>query len=112
MFDLAYDYARGEGMKHYVEKFKKLSCCSEERLHLRRAHQQEGHRLFRPSDYGYSGWPFISDCTDRFYRRRAVFAVSSALGWSIVIVDHSSARLMPICGEAWLKLGNRGKGGL
>ncbi|PHM60754.1 Isocitrate lyase Icl [Xenorhabdus stockiae] len=41
MFDLAYDYARGEGMKHYVEKVQEREFASLERGYTFSSHQQE-----------------------------------------------------------------------
>ncbi|MCF1432065.1 MAG: isocitrate lyase [Shewanella sp.] len=41
MFDLAYDYARGEGMKHYVEKVQEAEFAAAEKGYTFVAHQQE-----------------------------------------------------------------------
>jgi isocitrate lyase len=41
MFDLAYDYARGEGMKHYVEKVQEPEFASRDRGYSFVSHQQE-----------------------------------------------------------------------
>ena len=41
MFDLAYHYARGEGMKHYVEKVQEPEFAAAERGYSFVAHQQE-----------------------------------------------------------------------
>lgn len=41
MFDLAYDYARGEGMKHYVEKVQELEFAAAQKGYTFVAHQQE-----------------------------------------------------------------------
>ncbi|MFD1259844.1 isocitrate lyase [Entomomonas asaccharolytica] len=41
MFDLAYHYARGEGMKHYVERVQELEFAAQERGYTFAAHQQE-----------------------------------------------------------------------
>ncbi|MGX9460535.1 isocitrate lyase [Shewanella sp. A14] len=41
MFDLAYDYARGEGMKHYVEKVQELEFAAAEKGYTFVSHQQE-----------------------------------------------------------------------
>lgn len=41
MFDLAYDYAQGEGMKHYVEKVQQPEFEAAERGYTFVAHQQE-----------------------------------------------------------------------
>ncbi len=41
MYDLAYAYARGEGMKHYVEKVQQPEFASAERGYTFVAHQQE-----------------------------------------------------------------------
>ncbi len=41
MFDLAYDYARGEGMKHYVEKVQEQEFKSANKGYSFVAHQQE-----------------------------------------------------------------------
>ena len=41
MFDLAYDYARGEGMKHYVEKVQKPEFEAASKGYTFVAHQQE-----------------------------------------------------------------------
>ena len=41
MFDLAYDYARGEGMKHYVEKVQQAEFKAAEKGYSFVAHQQE-----------------------------------------------------------------------
>ncbi|CBJ83126.1 isocitrate lyase [Xenorhabdus bovienii str. Jollieti] len=41
MFDLAYDYARGEGMKHYVEKVQGPEFAALERGYTFSSHQQE-----------------------------------------------------------------------
>ncbi|MDX7988391.1 isocitrate lyase [Xenorhabdus sp. 12] len=41
MFDLAYDYARGEGMKHYVEKVQTQEFAALERGYTFSSHQQE-----------------------------------------------------------------------
>ena len=41
MFDLAYDYARGEGMKHYVEKVQQPEFAAAEKGYTFVAHQQE-----------------------------------------------------------------------
>ncbi|PHM38452.1 Isocitrate lyase Icl [Xenorhabdus mauleonii] len=41
MFDLAYDYARGEGMKHYVEKVQMQEFAALERGYTFSSHQQE-----------------------------------------------------------------------
>ncbi len=41
MFDLAYDYARGEGMKHYVEKVQEPEFAAAEKGYSFVAHQQE-----------------------------------------------------------------------
>ena len=41
MFDLAYDYARGEGMKHYVEKVQEPEFAARERGYTFVSHQQE-----------------------------------------------------------------------
>lgn len=41
MYDLAYDYARGEGMKHYVEKVQEPEFAAAEKGYTFVAHQQE-----------------------------------------------------------------------
>jgi isocitrate lyase len=41
MFDVAYDYARGEGMKHYVEKVQEPEFAARERGYTFVSHQQE-----------------------------------------------------------------------
>lgn len=41
MFDLAYHYARGEGMKHYVEKVQQPEFAAQSRGYTFAAHQQE-----------------------------------------------------------------------
>ncbi|MCO7231393.1 MULTISPECIES: isocitrate lyase [unclassified Cobetia] len=41
MFDLAYDYAQGEGMKHYVEKVQEAEFAAAEKGYTFVAHQQE-----------------------------------------------------------------------
>jgi isocitrate lyase len=41
MFDLAYDYARGEGMKHYVEKVQEPEFAAREKGYTFVSHQQE-----------------------------------------------------------------------
>jgi isocitrate lyase len=41
MFDLAYDYARGKGMKHYVEKVQQPEFAARERGYSFVSHQQE-----------------------------------------------------------------------
>jgi isocitrate lyase len=41
MFDLAYDYARGEGMKHYVEKVQEPEFAARDRGYTFVSHQQE-----------------------------------------------------------------------
>jgi len=41
MFDLSYDYARGEGMKHYVEKIQEPEFAAREKGYTFAAHQQE-----------------------------------------------------------------------
>lgn len=41
MFDLAYDYARGEGMKHYVEKVQEAEFAAASKGYTFVAHQQE-----------------------------------------------------------------------
>ena len=41
MYDLAYDYARGEGMKHYVEKVQKPEFAAAHKGYTFVAHQQE-----------------------------------------------------------------------
>ncbi|WP_295389562.1 isocitrate lyase [uncultured Thiodictyon sp.] len=41
MFDLAYDYARGQGMKHYVEKVQEREFVARERGYTFVSHQQE-----------------------------------------------------------------------
>ena len=41
MYDLAYDYARGEGMKHYVEKVQQPEFAAADRGYTFVAHQQE-----------------------------------------------------------------------
>jgi len=41
MFDLAYDYARGEGMKHYVEKVQEAEFAAAAKGYTFVAHQQE-----------------------------------------------------------------------
>ncbi|MBC8947201.1 MULTISPECIES: isocitrate lyase [Xenorhabdus] len=41
MFDLAYDYARGEGMKHYVEKVQEREFAALDRGYTFSSHQQE-----------------------------------------------------------------------
>ena len=41
MFDLAYDYARGEGMKHYVEKVQQPEFKARDRGYTFVSHQQE-----------------------------------------------------------------------
>ncbi|UJF24358.1 isocitrate lyase [Suttonella sp. R2A3] len=41
MFDLAYHYARGEGMKHYVEKVQQPEFAAAERGYTFASHQQE-----------------------------------------------------------------------
>ena len=41
MYDLAYDYARGEGMKHYVEKVQEPEFAAGEKGYTFVAHQQE-----------------------------------------------------------------------
>ncbi|AOM42360.1 isocitrate lyase [Xenorhabdus hominickii] len=41
MFDLAYDYARGEGMKHYVEKVQAQEFAALDRGYTFSSHQQE-----------------------------------------------------------------------
>ena len=41
MFDVAYDYARGEGMKHYVEKVQQPEFAARERGYTFVSHQQE-----------------------------------------------------------------------
>ncbi len=39
--DLAYDYARGEGMKHYVEKVQEAEFAAAHKGYTFMAHQQE-----------------------------------------------------------------------
>jgi len=41
MFDLAYDYARGQGMKHYVEKVQEREFAAREKGYTFVSHQQE-----------------------------------------------------------------------
>jgi isocitrate lyase len=41
MFDLAYDYARGEGMKHYVEKVQQPEFAARDKGYTFVSHQQE-----------------------------------------------------------------------
>jgi isocitrate lyase len=41
MFDLAYDYARGQGMKHYVEKVQEPEFAAREKGYTFVSHQQE-----------------------------------------------------------------------
>jgi isocitrate lyase len=41
MFDLAYEYARGEGMKHYVEKVQEPEFAAREKGYTFVSHQQE-----------------------------------------------------------------------
>ena len=41
MYDLAYDYARGEGMKHYVDKVQQREFAAAEKGYTFVAHQQE-----------------------------------------------------------------------
>jgi isocitrate lyase len=41
MFDLAYDYARGEGMKHYVDKVQEPEFAAREKGYTFVSHQQE-----------------------------------------------------------------------
>ena len=41
MYDLAYDYARGEGMKHYVEKVQEPEFAARDKGYTFVAHQQE-----------------------------------------------------------------------
>jgi len=41
MFDLAYDYARGEGMRHYVEKVQEPEFAAREKGYTFVSHQQE-----------------------------------------------------------------------
>jgi isocitrate lyase len=41
MFDLAYDYARGQGMRHYVEKVQGPEFAARERGYTFVSHQQE-----------------------------------------------------------------------
>ena len=41
MFDLAYDYARGEGMKHYVEKVQEPEFAARDKGYTFVSHQQE-----------------------------------------------------------------------
>ena len=41
MFDLAYDYARGQGMKHYVEKVQEPEFAARDRGYTFVSHQQE-----------------------------------------------------------------------
>jgi isocitrate lyase len=41
MFDLAYDYARGQGMKHYVEKVQEREFAARDRGYTFVSHQQE-----------------------------------------------------------------------
>jgi isocitrate lyase len=41
MFDLAYDYARGEGMRHYVEKVQQPEFAARDRGYTFVSHQQE-----------------------------------------------------------------------
>ncbi|MDJ0805865.1 MAG: isocitrate lyase [Gammaproteobacteria bacterium] len=41
MFDLAYDYARGDGMRHYVEKVQKPEFAAREKGYTFVSHQQE-----------------------------------------------------------------------
>ena len=41
MFDLAYDYARGEGMKHYVEKVQEPEFAAAKKGYTFASHQQE-----------------------------------------------------------------------
>ena len=41
MFDLAYDYARGEGMKHYVEKVQEVEFAAAKKGYTFVSHQQE-----------------------------------------------------------------------
>jgi isocitrate lyase len=41
MFDLAYDYARGEGMRHYVEKVQEPEFAARDRGYTFVSHQQE-----------------------------------------------------------------------
>jgi len=41
MFDLAYDYARGEGMRHYVEKLQEPEFAAREKGYTFVSHQQE-----------------------------------------------------------------------
>ncbi|MCG6898155.1 MAG: isocitrate lyase, partial [Thiocapsa sp.] len=41
MFDLAYDYARGQGMRHYVEKVQAPELAAREKGYTFVSHQQE-----------------------------------------------------------------------
>ena len=41
MYDLAYDYASGEGMKHYVEKVQEPEFAATEKGYSFVSHQQE-----------------------------------------------------------------------
>ena len=41
MYDLAHDYARGEGMKHYVEKVQQPEFAATDKGYTFVAHQQE-----------------------------------------------------------------------
>ena len=56
MFDLAYDYARGEGMKHYVEKVQEPEFAAREQgLHLRLPPAGSRRRLLRRRDHRHPG---------------------------------------------------------
>ena len=66
MFDLAYDYARGEGMKHYVEKVQQPEFEAREKGYTFVSHQQEvGAGYFDDVTTTIQGGAVFCNCTDR-----------------------------------------------
>ncbi len=67
MFDLAYDYARGEGMKHYVEKVQEPNSRPATRVTPSFPTSRKWRRLLRRCDHHHSGWRIIGNRADRFH---------------------------------------------
>ena len=68
MFDLAYDYAGEEGMKHYVEKVQEPEFASADRGYTFVSHQQEvGAGYFDDVTTVIPGRTVLGNCADRIH---------------------------------------------
>jgi isocitrate lyase len=77
MFDLAYDYARGEGMKHYVEKVQEPEFAAADKGYSFVSHPGSWCRLLRRRDNHDPGRLVLGDRDGGLYRGRAVLATAA-----------------------------------